>query len=275
MKRFSSSVLLAALLAVAACSQQSTTVDRPTMPEGVTMEALVNGSGKADWLTRWFTKDMGALELGVNVYGQNTVSEPFHLYRFKLKKGDVVSLEAFGSYWGILGLYRKSGNDWKALASTYIAADANGNGYSASFKGFTASKDGEHAVVVGSFWGLSPYYKYDVTVTCDEGSCKPKTPYCVTWNVVSDDVPGRTYFYVETVDSYEAGKKLLSTIQGFSNEQILVGACADQGLMCIMLYKPVCGVILNDPEKNFGNSCSFQSAIFQRSKEDGHMKGYY
>lgn len=275
MKRSSLCLLVAALLAATACSQQTTSVERPTLPEGVTMEALVNGSGKADWLTRWFTKDMGVLTLGVNTYGQNTYSEPFHLYRFKLQQGDVISLQAFGSYWGIVGVYRKTAKDWKALASTYIEADANGNGYGATIKGFKAAKSGEHAVVIGSFWGLSPYYKYDLKVDCDEGSCKPTTPYCVTWNTKGSDVPERTYFYVETVDSYEAGKQLLASMSGFFNEQILEGACADQGMMCIEIYKPVCGVVLYDAEKTFGNSCTFQSEIFARSKEDGHMKGYY
>ena len=258
------------LTALVACSQQQTTEQAPPLPADLDLQGLADQSqSKTDAITKWYMDVVGELAYQL-VAGKTGDGTYFHGYTAKWDAGTSVALRAFGSYWGLVLVYKqkKNGSWGNPLSRFTISYDKKKQNYHGEGT-FTATASGNYLVVVGSPWSWS--YKYELGAECTAGSCVQK--FCVEY--VAADTAGNSFnaFYATTVDSYEAGKQLLAELNGqFIEEAINPGTCGEQSGICLLNYKPVCGAPFSDPEKTYGNLCSLKVAVRMLAK-DGYAKG--
>lgn len=110
--------------------------------------------------------------------------------------------------------------------------------------------------------------------TWEMGQCTD--PHCVMWETVDGEGNPLQNFYAEEVDSYEEGKKVLSQVGGFLNEDIKEGTCAQVAfsMMCPMYCNPIC---TDTPNENteYCNVCEFKRHVVEFAGKEGQWKGHW
>jgi hypothetical protein len=98
-----------------------------------------------------------------------------------------------------------------------------------------------------------------------------ESKYCAT-TTIGESSP---VFYAKNFESEKsAWDWLSSSFPHGENTQLIEGPC-DQPRACIMIYKPVCGVIKDSAPETYSNSCGFEAAIMSDAGSDGESKGFY
>jgi len=98
--------------------------------------------------------------------------------------------------------------------------------------------------------------------------------YCVEYETLAEDGTPYRNFYAQNVKTYEEGKKLLTEVGPFVNENIQQGSCVAQSTYCEQVYAPVCG---DSPEAQteYGNVCEFKSHVRSMASRDDQWKGHW
>lgn len=158
-------------------------------PHTAEFSALLEGKlpGKSDGLTVHFAQIGEDLPLGTTT-GSTDPSAPLVGYTLSLAYGEILKVDASGSYFGYVGIYGKKedGTYGKALTWAWLVWDDSRRMYGASIT-FTAGWERKYLLIVGSPYQAS--FDFELNATCLKGQCR--RTWCVYDGEIYED--GKTF----------------------------------------------------------------------------------
>jgi hypothetical protein len=190
-------------------------------------------------------------DCGTPVSNKFTRSSRRHVYSFPGEAGTSAKLNLAGNWAPSLGARIYVTNPAGQVIATSKASASSTVSVEVSFK-----VSGKHLIYVSpiKFNQINSTLGYKLAA-----SCQGKQQLCATASVQWEGSSTATY-YAQNVGSQAEAEAYYEGFPASSGFQTLTGPC-DQSWACITLYKPVCGVIRNEPPTTFSNACAFSAAV--------------